>query len=113
MTTKRNRETPDHLSSSDIRKIVLEISCSAGHPKDKETKFRKKYHDFAELYPALFEMACTPNFDISKLLYMLELRDKVIQNETSVEDASKVVGETLFDEYVKPVLSKATPKTSQ
>lgn len=113
MAPKRTRETLDHLSSNEIRTIVLEISCSAGHQKDKEAKFRKKYHDFAEMYPALFEMACTPNFDISKLLYMLELREKVMQNETTVDDASKEVGQSLFNEYVKPVLSKATPKTSE
>lgn len=107
--TKRNREPIDNMSSDDIRSIVLEISCAAGNPKDKQQTFQKRHPEFAERYPALFEMACHPNFDMSKLQYMLNLRDQITQKERTVEDASKEVGQTLFNEYVHPIVSNMPP----
>lgn len=109
--SKRTRdETMDHLSTDDIRKIVLEIACAAGTTKDKEKTFRKRHAEFAERYPALFEMVCQPTFDMGRLNYMLNMREKVIQQDRTIDDASKEVGQVLFDEYVKPVLPHAATK---
>lgn len=110
MTSKRARESDAHFNSDEIRKIVMEIACAAGTPKDKEKIFRKKHYDFAERLPALFDMACQPNFDMQKLMYMLQMRDQILNNQTTLEDASKDVGQTLFNEYVAPVLPHAKTK---
>lgn len=108
---KRTREdTTDHISTQEIQKIVLEIACAAGTPKEKENTFRRRYPEFAERYPALFEMVCLPTFDMAKLQYMLQLREQVMQKERTIDDASKEVGQSLFDEYVKPVLPHAQTK---
>lgn len=107
---KRPREDVEHFATDDIRKIVIEIACAAGAPKDKDKTFRKKYYDFSEKYPALFDMACRPDFDIHKLNYMLQLREQISNNHTNIDEASKKVGQALFDEYVKPVLPYAKTK---
>jgi hypothetical protein len=101
--------SPTHLTSDEIRAIVLEIACSAGTPSEKEKKFRQKYPHFAEFYPTLLDLACRPQFEMSKLQYFLQLRDQITQRERTVEDASKEVGQALFDEYVQPVVSKLPP----
>lgn len=106
----RNDAIDEHMDSKEIRTIVLEIACAAGSPKEKEAFFRKRHPEFAESYPALFEMACRPGFDMNRFIYMMEMREKVMQRERTVEDASMEVGQALFNEYVKPVLPFANKK---
>lgn len=110
MSKRARDESMEHMKTDEIRKIVTEIVCAAGTPKDKEKIFRKRHPEFAERYSALFEMVCSPSPDMQKLLYMLELREKVMTQERTIDDASKEVGQTLFDEYVKPVLPLAKQK---
>lgn len=109
MKGKRERDTETHMTTEEIKKIVMEMVCAAGTVKEKDAIFHRRYPEFAERYPALFEMACTPGFDIQKLFFMLELRDKIDARERTVEDASKEVGQALFDEYVKPIIDKTPP----
>ena len=105
--------TPEKLNSSEVLSIVKEIVEYGGGEKDKARVFRKRYPIFVEGYPVLFEMACRPNFDISRLEYMLSLKDSVDKNSLSQHDASVRVGQVLYDVYVKDKISQIGPDTSQ
>jgi hypothetical protein len=92
------------LSSAEILAIVKEIRAFPGSNKVKERHFSQLYPEFVERYTNLFELACEPSFDMARLEYMLGLRDRIVAKEQTVEEASKEVGQTLFDVYVKPKL---------
>ena len=57
-------------------------------------------------------MACRPGLEMKKLEYMLNMRDNVIKGKMSVDNASKHVGQTMFDEYEKPIVGDIPPTTS-
>lgn len=100
---KRNEPEPesDPLSSEEILSIVTEIHESSGSSKEKQRIFRKKYADFAEKYPVLFEMSTKDDFDFERLKYMLSLRNRVDNQTISQYDASAQVGQNLYNTYVK------------
>lgn len=97
------------LTSDEIISKVREIITRQGNVKEKQRYFRKTMPEFAERYPALFNMACDPEFDSSRmerLEYMLRMRDNVSSNKISQHNASVKVGENLYTEYVKPLVDK-------
>jgi O-glycosyl hydrolase len=73
--------------------------------KDDNEKFEKlkeEFPEFAERYLMLFEMAIrNEEFDWNSFNYMLNMRNKIINDEMTAEDASKKVGEDWYDKYVK------------
>lgn len=103
--SKRPSEPAD-LPSDVILAIVQEIHDSGLAPKNRKREFEKKYAEFAERYPKLFQGACSDVLDISQLKQMLQLRERVQNNSISLYDASAVVGQKMFDKYVKPVVDK-------
>ena len=57
---------------------------------------------FEERYPMLYTMVTKEEgFDYASLEYFLNMRNKIIKNELSVEEASKEVGQVWFDKYCK------------
>ena len=109
MSTKRSRETDEEqpqLESSELLSIVADIHQQQGSQKDKQRIFRKKYPEFSERYPVLFEMSTREDFDIRKFQYMIHMRDSVSKNNISQYDASAKVGTMLYNDYVKPLVDK-------
>lgn len=100
----------DQMDSATINAIVAEIVAHSGTAKDKEARFERKYPAFVERYPFLFALACAPDFDAHRFNYMMSLREQVQSRDRTAEDASKEVGQVLFDEYVKPMVGKMTKK---
>jgi len=98
------------LSSDEIMEKIHEITTKSGTVKEKQRYFRKMMPDFVERYPALFNMACEPGFNSSRLEYMLRMRDNVSRNKISQHTASVKVGENLYTEYVKPLVDKSDKK---
>lgn len=69
---------------------------------DKFEKLKAEFPEFAERYLMLFEMVIrNGDFDWNSFNYMLNMRNKIINDEMTAEDASKKVGEDWFDKYVK------------
>ena len=101
--SKREREESS-LTSDEIVQIINDIVASTIPPANKKSVFRKKYPEFIDRYPVLFDMATQPNFDMSRLQMMLRLRDSVVENNISQFDASAKVGKELYDAYVKDIL---------
>lgn len=108
MSTKRPREEEEQpqLESSELLSIVADIHQQPGSQKEKQRIFRKKYPEFAERYPVLFEMSTREDFDIRKFQYMIHMRDSVSNNNISQYDASAKVGTMLYNDYVKPLVDK-------
>jgi hypothetical protein len=57
---------------------------------------------FEERYPMLYAMVTKEEgFEYSSLEYFLEMREKIVNNQITSEQASKVVGQVWFDKYYK------------
>lgn len=111
MSKKREHSdvSQEEFSNEEIMSIVEEIYADASSEKEKKKKFQRKYGEFSERHETLFNMACRPNFEISKLRYMLALRSQIDNNTTTLEKASNRVGTALFNEYVKPIVDSTPP----
>jgi len=100
---KRGAETSNlDFSNAEIISIITEMRAAGSlTQKDRARIFRRKYPEFAERFSSLFDMACAQSFDMTCLESMLNLRDRILGNQMTVDDASKVVGQGLYDKYVK------------
>ncbi len=68
---------------------------------DRYEAFKKDYEFFANRYPMLFELVLrNDNFNWDNLYYMLGMRNKIIEDKMTAENASKQVGQVWFDKYV-------------
>lgn len=95
----------DGLSSNDIRKTInyiREYIMKGGNLslEDRINKLKLEHKFFVERYPMLFEMSVQKEFNYDNLNFFLNMRDKVINDNISSEDASKKIGQIWFDKYV-------------
>lgn len=90
------------------REVILKIATVIKNSKEpnKEEHFKVKYKNFATKYPMLFQMCCKDDFDYDRLCYMLNMIKNVSDNKLSYEDASKQVGQKMYDEYVDPLIKQ-------
>jgi hypothetical protein len=84
-----------------IESITQEILNYKGN---KKLHFDKKYPEFVQRYPILFDMCCDPRCDKQKLDYILSMYKKVENNSMTSQIASVNVGQHMFDTYVKPIV---------
>ena len=94
----------DGLSTEDIKKTVRAIRFTIEYSKVKDNalidKLKKEYEFFSTRYPMLFDMAVRfDNFDYDSFEYMIKMREKIINNNLSVKEASEKVGKEWFDKY--------------
>lgn len=94
----------DHWKTDDIINIVETIHNSASNTKEREELNKVKYADFIKRYPILFMMACEDHYDKNILAYMMNMRNRVLNDECSVENASRVIGNKFFNKFVSPVI---------
>jgi len=99
-------------SSIEIQALVRDMDSSFRKHKSLKTsnptEYRNKiveenkilYDDF----PSIFEMHIEGKLD-GTFFDMLKLRQKVEKKELTDDEASKIIGQKLFDRYVKPVVS--------
>lgn len=109
----RKRPGPDtaDYGAEEILETVQALQELRGSVKARQEAGRKMYPEFAERYPVLFEMACTPGFNMTRLRHMLGLRESVRSDHMSLDQASAQVGQELFNIYVKDsVASKPADK---
>ncbi len=68
---------------------------------EKYEKLKLEFEFFSDRYPMLFDM-CTRDskFDWDSLNYFLNMRNKVINNKMSNEEASVKIGKEWFDKFV-------------
>lgn len=99
------------LTSIQIQALVREMDASMRKHRltkrvDKE-KFRAKVaaenETLYNLFPTIFEMHVEGKLDAT-FFEMLKLKHKIEKGEMTEDDASKLIGQKLFDRYVAPVI---------
>ena len=100
------------LTSIQIQALVRNMDASMRKHRltkqvDKE-RFRAKVAAENEVlynaFPTIFEMHIEGRLD-STFFEMLKLKHKVEKGEMTEDDASKLIGQKLFDRYVAPVVN--------
>ena len=106
------------LTSMQIQALVREMDTSIrrhrGLKNTNPSKFYEKvsqenktlYNEF----PTIFEMHLQGKLD-GTFFEMLKLRHKIDKGEMTEDEASKLIGQKLFDRYVAPVIeNKPAPE---
>ena len=102
----------DGMETADIRAMVQDIVLYTTENKTKYSSHDELLHEmkksiegilfFEERYPMLYAMVTKEEgFEYSSLEYFLEMREKIVNNQLTSEQASKVVGQVWFDKYYK------------
>ena len=111
------------LNAIQIQALVRDMDASMRrHKKLKRTnpqEYRKKIEEenntLYTYYIAVFEMHIDGRLD-ETFFEMLKLKQKIEKGEITEDEASKLVGQRLFNRYVEPVVkpeqSQATPALS-
>lgn len=104
METKKDF-VEDGLSTIEIRDKIKLIRQYLKNPNNTTIEQKIEYLKltekfFVERYPFLFEMCIQDNFNYETLDYFLNMRDNIINNKMSSEEASKKVGQEWFDKNV-------------
>lgn len=100
------------LSSMKIQSMVRDMDTSMRkHKKLKTsdfTEYRKKLSEENEVlfyrFPTIFEMHIQRKLD-QTFFEMLKLRRQIEKKEITEDDASKLIGQKLFDRFVGPVVN--------
>jgi hypothetical protein len=107
------------LTSIQIQALVRNMDESMrrhkGLKRTNQNEYRKKVADenqrLYDEFPSIYEMHIDGKLD-EKFFNMLKLRRQIEKGEISEDDASKLVGQMLFDQYVAPIVGNA-PVPSQ
>lgn len=99
------------LTSIQIQALVRGMDESMrrhkGLKRTNQHEYRKKVVDenkrLYDEFPSIFEMHIEGKLD-EKFFNMLKLRHRIEKGEITEDDASKLVGQMLFDQYVAPVV---------
>jgi hypothetical protein len=104
MTTDAIRNTVKHIRAY--------IEKGGNVPiEDRIKQLQLDHAFFAERYPMLFDICTRNEFNHDHLNYFLKMRDEIINDKMSAEDASKTVGQQWFDKFVD--VSKIPPKKDE
>jgi len=108
------------LSSIQIQALVRDMDASLrrhkGLKRTNQIKFREEVVEenkhLYDVFPTIFEMHMEGKLD-ETFFEMLKLRRKIETGELTEDEASKIVGQKLFDRYVAPVVGEtpAAPVT--
>jgi hypothetical protein len=103
---KDGMETEDiKMMVQDIMLFMTENKAKYGSHEELLKQLKKSIEGilfFEERYPMLYAMVTKEEgFEYSSLEYFLQMREKIINNQLSSEQASKQVGQVWFDKYYK------------
>lgn len=112
---KRSEPEPptDGLSNDEIIAIVNDIRAIQARPKDRERTAAKRYPEFRERYPFLFDMVCGESFDYNRFQYMMALKANVDRSQITHEQASTKVGQDLYNVYVRDKVPDKKPPAAE
>jgi hypothetical protein len=104
------------LTSIQIQALVREMDASMRKyrltKKVDPAKFYEKVMNenkiLYEAFPSIFEMHLEGKLDAT-FFEMLKLRHKIEKGELTEDEASKMIGQKLFDRYVAPVVGNQPP----
>ncbi len=95
----------DGMTTLDIRKTVQYIREYITKPgsatlEERTSKLQEEHKFFYERYPMLFDMCLKSDFNYDHLNYFLRMRDQIINDKISSDDASVQVGKEWFEKFV-------------
>lgn len=101
----------DGMETDEIRNIVQDIMLYIEENRNKMEykmvlesmkKNINKIDFFEKRYPMLYEMVTNEGgFNYQNLEYFLKMRENIVHNKISSDEASKVVGQVWFDKFYK------------
>lgn len=105
-------EGPEFVNSLKLQALVRELDTSMRKHKalktSNPTEYRKKLSEENEIlyyqFPTIFEMHIQGKLD-QTFFEMLKLRRQIEKKEITEEEASKLIGQKLFDRFVGPVVN--------
>ena len=105
----------------EILEFVMRDSMAVLSRTDRDeyvNKCNTKYEDFFTKYPTLFykiidDPISFKNHGRKRLLKMLNTKNDIDTNKTTHEEASKKIGKSYYNEYVKPVIKEEPNRTSE
>ena len=92
----------------DISKKKWNALKRAGKTKEYEEKLKQDNIVLYFNYPSLFQMHAEDRLD-STFFEMLALKRRIERGEITAEEASKVVGQQLFNRFIPHALDRNTP----
>lgn len=101
------------LTSIQIQALVRDMDASMRrhrltkkvNPEKFYEKVMEENKTLYEAFPSIFEMHLEGKLDAT-FFEMLKLRQKIEKGEMTEDDASKLIGQKLFDRFVAPVIEK-------
>lgn len=104
------------LSSVQIQALVREMDTSIRRHRNLKNADPSKYYEkisqenksLYELFPSVFDMHIQGKLD-GTFFEMLKLRQKIEKGELTEDEASKIIGQKLFDRFVAPVIGNTPP----
>lgn len=106
----------DGMETNEIRNIVQDIMLYIEENRNK-MEFKDiiatlkdnidRVEFFEKRYPMLYQMVTKEEgFEYQSLEYFLKMREGIIQNQMTTDEASKIVGQQWFDKYCKNKVDK-------
>lgn len=106
----------DGMETNEIRNVVQDIMLYIEENKNK-MEFKDiiatlkdnidRVEFFEKRYPMLYQMVTKEEgFEYQSLEYFLKMREGIIQNQMTTDEASKIVGQQWFDKYCKNKVDK-------
>jgi hypothetical protein len=101
------------LTSVQIQALVREMDASMRKYRLTKRVNPEKYHELVayenqtlyEMFPSVFEMHIEGKLDAT-FFEMLKLKHKMDKKELTEDEASRIIGQKLFDRFVAPVIDK-------
>jgi hypothetical protein len=106
----------DGMETNEIRIVVQDIMLYIEENRNK-MEFKEiiaslkdnidRVEFFEKRYPMLYQMVTKEEgFEYQSLEYFLKMREGIIQNQMTTDEASKIVGQQWFDKYCKNKVEK-------
>jgi len=106
----------DGMETNEIRNAVQDIMLYIEENRNK-MEFKEiiaslkdnidRVEFFEKRYPMLYQMVTKEEgFEYQSLEYFLKMREGIIQNQMTTDEASKIVGQQWFDKYCKNKVDK-------
>jgi hypothetical protein len=90
-------------------KDPVNIELKENDPNAYEDKISTNFKQLKEKYDIIYKIATSKVFearDYAILKMMLDKKDRIDNKEISEEDASKEIGQNLYNTYVNPFIDK-------
>lgn len=80
-------------------KTIIEKVKEIRNSNCDKSELKSKYSDFANQFPTLFEMVISDNFNFDEFQYMLDMRQKMLDGNETLETASNKISTIFFHKY--------------